>query len=129
MRENRLPRNSWQSKPRQKRFYRFLKTRQAFNVARLHFDATWPLYKPLPSLSFSPCFRLLLLLHSLSRNTYFLSISSFSTEMADQSSNSAEGLLARFDNASARERYDRVVAAKNIWEEQGFKFDDGVDFY
>ncbi|KAK8667523.1 hypothetical protein V6N13_007672 [Hibiscus sabdariffa] len=40
-----------------------------------------------------------------------------------------ERLPARFDNLAARELYDRVVAAKHIWDEQGFKFDDGLDFY
>ncbi|KAK8578884.1 hypothetical protein V6N12_069228 [Hibiscus sabdariffa] len=49
--------------------------------------------------------------------------------MTSQSSDSAEGFLARFDNPAARERYNNVVAAKHIWEEQGFKFDDGLDFY
>ncbi|KAK8680905.1 hypothetical protein V6N13_109843 [Hibiscus sabdariffa] len=49
--------------------------------------------------------------------------------MVGQSSNSAEGFPTQFDNSAARERYNNVVAAKHIWEEQGFKFDDGLDFY
>ncbi|KAK9028108.1 hypothetical protein V6N11_067922 [Hibiscus sabdariffa] len=35
----------------------------------------------------------------------------------------------RFDNAAAKECYEHVVIHKNIWEEQGFKFDDGLDYY
>ncbi|KAK8985004.1 hypothetical protein V6N11_082624 [Hibiscus sabdariffa] len=35
----------------------------------------------------------------------------------------------RFDNAAAEERYNQVVIHMNIWEEQGFKFDDGLDYY
>ncbi|KAK8670314.1 hypothetical protein V6N13_105070 [Hibiscus sabdariffa] len=49
--------------------------------------------------------------------------------MANQSSNSAEGIPVRFDNAAARERYCNIVAAKNLWEEQGFHFNDGLDYY
>ncbi|KAK8600054.1 hypothetical protein V6N12_049914 [Hibiscus sabdariffa] len=36
---------------------------------------------------------------------------------------------SRFDNVAAKERYEQVVIHKNIWEEQGFKFDDGLDYY
>ncbi|KAK8560042.1 hypothetical protein V6N12_012848 [Hibiscus sabdariffa] len=36
---------------------------------------------------------------------------------------------ACFDNASAEELYKQVVIHKNIWEEQGFKFDNGLDYY
>ncbi|KAK8676584.1 hypothetical protein V6N13_142158 [Hibiscus sabdariffa] len=61
------------------------------------------------------------------QNAYSLTL--FLAEMTSQSSDSAEGFLARFDNPAARERYNNVVAAKHIWEEQGFKFDDGLDFY
>ncbi|KAK8680146.1 hypothetical protein V6N13_109099 [Hibiscus sabdariffa] len=49
--------------------------------------------------------------------------------MASNSSSSAEGIPTRFDNASTRERYYNVVADKHIWEEQGFKFEDGMDYY
>ncbi|KAK8519678.1 hypothetical protein V6N12_030045 [Hibiscus sabdariffa] len=36
---------------------------------------------------------------------------------------------ARFANVAAEERYDQIVIRKNIWEEQGFKYDDGLDNY
>ncbi|KAK8600866.1 hypothetical protein V6N12_050714 [Hibiscus sabdariffa] len=36
---------------------------------------------------------------------------------------------ARFDNTAAEEHYNQVVIHKNIWEEQGFKFKDGLDYY
>ncbi|KAK8985092.1 hypothetical protein V6N11_076783 [Hibiscus sabdariffa] len=36
---------------------------------------------------------------------------------------------ARFSNVAAEERYDQIVIRKNIWEEQGFKYDDGLDNY
>ncbi|KAK8636499.1 hypothetical protein V6N13_124245 [Hibiscus sabdariffa] len=49
--------------------------------------------------------------------------------MAMNSSTSAGGLPRCFDNATTKERYYNVVATKHIWEEQGFKFDDGLDFY
>ncbi|KAK8572991.1 hypothetical protein V6N12_029031 [Hibiscus sabdariffa] len=42
--------------------------------------------------------------------------------MARTSSDSAERHPSRFDNAAARERYVNVVAAKNIWEKQGFLY-------
>ncbi|KAK9003899.1 hypothetical protein V6N11_018794 [Hibiscus sabdariffa] len=49
--------------------------------------------------------------------------------MVGQTSNSTKRLPARFDNPATRECYDRVEAAKHIWEEQGFKFYDDLDFY
>ncbi|KAK8607551.1 hypothetical protein V6N13_053284 [Hibiscus sabdariffa] len=36
---------------------------------------------------------------------------------------------ARFANAAVEERYDQIVIRKNIWEEQGFKYNDGLDNY
>ncbi|KAK8559160.1 hypothetical protein V6N12_042442 [Hibiscus sabdariffa] len=49
--------------------------------------------------------------------------------MAHSSSSSAEGLPSRFRNTVARARYNNIVAANNIWEEQGFLFDDGLENY
>ncbi|KAK8590049.1 hypothetical protein V6N13_088840 [Hibiscus sabdariffa] len=49
--------------------------------------------------------------------------------MATSSSSSAEGLPSRFNNTVAKERYYKIVYAKNRWEEQGFLFDDGLDNY
>ncbi|KAK8535977.1 hypothetical protein V6N12_012640 [Hibiscus sabdariffa] len=54
---------------------------------------------------------------------------SLAAKMASNSSNSVEGLPARFDNIAARERYHNVIVAKNIWEVQGFLYDDGLDNY
>ncbi|KAK9043422.1 hypothetical protein V6N11_071767 [Hibiscus sabdariffa] len=47
--------------------------------------------------------------------------------MATSSSSSAEGMLPRLSSAAVRECYDKVVAAKNIWEEQGFFYDDSLE--
>ncbi|KAK8624400.1 hypothetical protein V6N13_065745 [Hibiscus sabdariffa] len=41
----------------------------------------------------------------------------------------AREFSARFANAAAEERYDQIVIRKNIWEEQEFKYDDGLDNY
>ncbi|KAK8680508.1 hypothetical protein V6N13_109451 [Hibiscus sabdariffa] len=49
--------------------------------------------------------------------------------MADQPSHSAEEYPAQFDNAAAADRYFNVVIHKNLWEEQGFKFNNGLDYY
>ncbi|KAK8662649.1 hypothetical protein V6N13_024540 [Hibiscus sabdariffa] len=49
--------------------------------------------------------------------------------MAGQPSHAAGGAPALFEHEAAEERYNQVVAHKNLWEEQGFKFDDGLDYY
>ncbi|KAK8561992.1 hypothetical protein V6N12_049047 [Hibiscus sabdariffa] len=49
--------------------------------------------------------------------------------MATNSSSSIEGLPTRFSSTTIRERYHNIVAAKNIWEEQGFFFDDSLENY
>ncbi|KAK8635276.1 hypothetical protein V6N13_023153 [Hibiscus sabdariffa] len=49
--------------------------------------------------------------------------------MANTSSDSTDSYPARFDNEATREQYHSVIAAKNIWEEQGFLYDDGLDNY
>ncbi|KAK9006404.1 hypothetical protein V6N11_035444 [Hibiscus sabdariffa] len=36
---------------------------------------------------------------------------------------------ARFGNVVAEERYEQITIHKNIWEEQGFKYDDGLINY
>ncbi|KAK8662733.1 hypothetical protein V6N13_024624 [Hibiscus sabdariffa] len=36
---------------------------------------------------------------------------------------------ARFANTAAEEHYDHIVIRKSLWEEQGFKYDDGLDNY
>ncbi|KAK8705116.1 hypothetical protein V6N13_048724 [Hibiscus sabdariffa] len=36
---------------------------------------------------------------------------------------------ARFDNVAAEECYNQVVIHTKLWEEQGFKYDDGLDYY
>ncbi|KAL4366222.1 hypothetical protein GQ457_05G030280 [Hibiscus cannabinus] len=38
-------------------------------------------------------------------------------------------MLPRFSSVAVRERYNKIVAAKNIWEEQRFFFDDNVENY
>ncbi|KAK8690835.1 hypothetical protein V6N13_074361 [Hibiscus sabdariffa] len=45
------------------------------------------------------------------------------------SSNSDDSHPSRFDNNAAKEHYYTIVAAKNIWEEQGFFFVDELDNY
>ncbi|KAL4325300.1 hypothetical protein GQ457_11G025670 [Hibiscus cannabinus] len=49
--------------------------------------------------------------------------------MATSSSSSAEGLPSRFSSATIKERYHNIIDAKNIWEEQGFLFDDALENY
>ncbi|KAK8530848.1 hypothetical protein V6N12_013348 [Hibiscus sabdariffa] len=49
--------------------------------------------------------------------------------MANSSSSSAEGMPPRFGSAAVRERRDKIVAAKNRWEEQGFFLDDSLENY
>ncbi|KAK8636633.1 hypothetical protein V6N13_124375 [Hibiscus sabdariffa] len=49
--------------------------------------------------------------------------------MVGQSSHSAEEYPAHFDNATTTERYFNIVIYKNLWEEQSFKFRDGLDYY
>ncbi|KAK8685782.1 hypothetical protein V6N13_124816 [Hibiscus sabdariffa] len=49
--------------------------------------------------------------------------------MSTSPSSSAEGLPSHFNNTTAKERYYKIVAAKNRWEEQGFLFDDGLNNY
>ncbi|KAK9034803.1 hypothetical protein V6N11_076860 [Hibiscus sabdariffa] len=49
--------------------------------------------------------------------------------MAISSSSFAEGMPPRFSSAAVRERYEKVVVAKNRWEEQGFFFDDSLENY
>ncbi|KAK8662710.1 hypothetical protein V6N13_024601 [Hibiscus sabdariffa] len=49
--------------------------------------------------------------------------------MATSSSSSAEGMPPRFSSAAVQERYDKIVAAKNRWEEQWFFFDDSLENY
>ncbi|KAK8625272.1 hypothetical protein V6N13_090147 [Hibiscus sabdariffa] len=49
--------------------------------------------------------------------------------MATSYSSSAEGMSPRFSNAAVRERYGRIVAAKNRWEEQEFFFDECLENY
>ncbi|KAK8578808.1 hypothetical protein V6N12_069152 [Hibiscus sabdariffa] len=48
--------------------------------------------------------------------------------MTTNSSSSTEGMPHRFSNTT-KERYHTIVAAKNKWEEQGFLFDDTVEYY
>ncbi|KAK8562302.1 hypothetical protein V6N12_010386 [Hibiscus sabdariffa] len=104
--------NSWQSILRQKRVCHFLGTRQIINAVRLHFDTTYPLYKPLPSLSL---FTLLLPPSSTcSFSSTFSQTHSHFSEMVGEFS-------ARFADAAADERYAHIVILKNIWEEQRFK--------
>ncbi|KAK8619605.1 hypothetical protein V6N13_135887 [Hibiscus sabdariffa] len=49
--------------------------------------------------------------------------------MVASSSPSAEGMPPQFNSAAVQERYHTIVAAKNKWEEQGFLFDDTVEYY
>ncbi|KAK8548178.1 hypothetical protein V6N12_061096 [Hibiscus sabdariffa] len=49
--------------------------------------------------------------------------------MTGQPSHPAGGPPALFDNEAVEECYHRVVAHKNLWEEQGFKSDDDLDYY
>ncbi|KAK8984700.1 hypothetical protein V6N11_020016 [Hibiscus sabdariffa] len=49
--------------------------------------------------------------------------------MANSSSSSAEGMPPRCGSVAVRERHDKIVAAKNRWEEQGFFFDDSLENY
>ncbi|KAK8505786.1 hypothetical protein V6N12_013996 [Hibiscus sabdariffa] len=49
--------------------------------------------------------------------------------MATGSSSSVEGMPLLFSSATIQERYDKVVAAKNIWEEQGANLNGVMEFY
>ncbi|KAK9033258.1 hypothetical protein V6N11_018291 [Hibiscus sabdariffa] len=49
--------------------------------------------------------------------------------MATSSLSSAKGMLPRFSSTAVRERYTKIVAAKNRSEEQGFFFDDSLENY
>ncbi|KAK8533935.1 hypothetical protein V6N12_047337 [Hibiscus sabdariffa] len=49
--------------------------------------------------------------------------------MASSSSNSDDSHSGRFDNAAAKERYYTTVAAKQMWPEQGFFYDDLLENY
>ncbi|KAK8597241.1 hypothetical protein V6N13_001882 [Hibiscus sabdariffa] len=49
--------------------------------------------------------------------------------MVNSSSSPAEGMPPRFGSAVVRERHDKIVAAENRWEEQGFFFDDSLENY
>ncbi|KAK8574341.1 hypothetical protein V6N13_016141 [Hibiscus sabdariffa] len=49
--------------------------------------------------------------------------------MATCSSSSAEGMPPRFSSVVVRERYSRIVDAKNRWEEQGFFLDESLENY
>ncbi|KAK8597034.1 hypothetical protein V6N12_065511 [Hibiscus sabdariffa] len=49
--------------------------------------------------------------------------------MARQTHNMVDEFSAQFINIVAEEHYNQVVIHKKIWEEQGFKFNDGLDFY
>ncbi|KAL4290761.1 hypothetical protein GQ457_14G013540 [Hibiscus cannabinus] len=51
----------------------------------------------------------------------------FADMVNSNSSVSVDLFLARFDNAASGKRYQNVVAAKNIWEEQGFLYDYGLE--
>ncbi|KAK8636487.1 hypothetical protein V6N13_124233 [Hibiscus sabdariffa] len=57
---------------------------------------------------------------------YFTAVNNY---MATSSSSSAEGMPPRFSSAVVQERYDKIVATKNRWEEQGFFFDDSLENY
>ncbi|KAK8583871.1 hypothetical protein V6N13_109260 [Hibiscus sabdariffa] len=49
--------------------------------------------------------------------------------MTTNSSSSTEGMPPRFSSTTTKERYHTIIAAKNKWEEQGFLFDDTVEYY
>ncbi|KAK8562605.1 hypothetical protein V6N12_010679 [Hibiscus sabdariffa] len=49
--------------------------------------------------------------------------------MTGQTSHMADKFSPQLNNIATKERYNQVVIHKKIWEEQGFKFDDDLDFY
>ncbi|KAK8666055.1 hypothetical protein V6N13_006207 [Hibiscus sabdariffa] len=93
----------------------------------------------LPSVSLTPYARYikqnlphhffnLLFLHSFAFTILSKNLT-LSAETTTNSSSSAEGMPPRFSSTTTKERYHTIVAAKNKWEEQGFLFDDTMEYY